>query len=401
MERCDVAIVGAGPYGLSAAAYLREIEGLDVCIFGKVMSFWRQCMPPRMLLRSVWRATHIAAPNDRLTLDEYVSQNGDRNLGEPIPLSAFVRYGQWFHDRVGAQGDERKVSRIERSSSGFQVSLEDGAWLQAERVLLATGIESHAYKPEEFRNLPRELVSHVSELRDYEAFRGKRVIVIGGAQSALEASVFLHDGGADVELLVRGEKTRPGSPVLQRLIDPKPLKFLYGRGGVGRAGISLLIQQPHLYSRFSEGFRAKWDRKSTKLGFSYRLVPTMNGTPIHYGRCVERASVRGDRVALRLRDGSERTADHVVLGTGYRVDTTRCSLLSPRIFGELKVVNGYPVLDAGLESSVPGLHFLGAPAAYSFGPLLRFVAGTGFASSAVARRIRAAKGRQLHARSVD
>jgi len=33
---------------------------------------------------------------------------------------------------------------------------------------------------------------------------------------------------------------------------------------------------------------------------------------------------------------------------------------------------------------VPGLHFLGAPAALSYGPLMRFVAGTGYASAALA-----------------
>ena len=390
MERCDVAIVGAGPFGLSAAAYLREIPGLETRVFGEPMSFWQRCMPPRMLLRSKWHATHIAAPKNRLTLDEYTSHNGNGGLSEPIPISRFIQYGQWFHDRAGAQADPRKVARIERAAGTYQLTLEDGSCVETERVLVATGVESHAYKPEVFRNLPRELASHVSELRDYDTFRGKEVTVIGGAQSALEAAAFLHEAGARVELLVRGSKTRPRFPLLQHLIDPKPLKFLYGRGAVGRAGISLIIQQPQLYARFPEDFRTKWDRKSTKLGFSFRLIPTMNGTPIRYGQSVERASVRGDRITLHLSDGNDRTADHVVLGTGYRVDTARCDFLSP-ILDRLKLVGGYPVLDSGLESSLPGLHFLGAAGAYTFGPLLRFVAGTGFAASAVARRIRAAK----------
>jgi len=392
MERCDVAIVGAGPFGLSSAAYLRKIKGLDLRVFGKPMDFWQRCMPPQMLLRSIWHATHIAAPDNRLTLDEFVSQDGHNRFAEPIPISAFIQYGRWFHDQAGVQADERKVARIERASGAYQLTLEDGSSLQAGRVLVATGIESHAYKPDVFGGIPREFVSHSSELRDYAAFRDKDVVVIGGAQSALESAAFLHDSGAHVELLVRAPaQAQPRFPVLQRLVDPKPLTFLYGRGGVGRAGISLLIQQPHLYARFSSEFRNKWDRKSTKLGFSYRLVPTLNGTPVRYGQSVERACVQAGRVALRLNNGSERTADHVVLGTGYRVDISKCSLLSPAILNELKAVDGYPVLDSGLESSVPGLHLLGAAAAYTFGPLVRFVAGTGFASSALARRIRATK----------
>jgi FAD-dependent urate hydroxylase len=390
MERCDVAIVGAGPFGLSAAAYLREIRGLNIRVFGEPMEFWQRCMPHRMLLRSHWHATHIGAPRNRLTLDECLSQNESHAFAEPIPISAFVLYGLWFHNRIGLQADRRKVTCIERASSAHQLTLDDESSLQAERVLVATGIESHSYKPDVFLGLPRELVSHVSELRDYEAFRGKDVIVIGGGQSALEAAAFLHDSGARVELLVRA-RAQVSSAWLHRLLDPKRLKFLYGRGGVGRAGISLIIQRPRLYARFSPAFRTKWDAKSTKLGFSYRLIPTMNGTPIRHGRFVERAWAQGERVTLRLNDGSERIADHVVLGTGYRVDISKCGFFSRAILDELRLVGGYPVLDSGLESSVPGLHFLGAAAAYSFGPLVRFVAGTGFAGSAVARRIRTAR----------
>lgn len=39
----------------------------------------------------------------------------------------------------------------------------------------------------------------------------------------------------------------------------------------------------------------------------------------------------------------------------------------------------------GLESSVPGLHFLGAPAAWSFGPIMRFASGGWYARSAAPR----------------
>jgi len=389
MENCDVVIVGAGPYGLSAAAYLRRIEGLDLRVFGQPMCFWERCMPQDMLLRSHWDATHIAAPQQGLTLNEYVSSSGNAGLAEPIPNSEFIRYGRWFHDRAGANADFRKVMRVEEGGAGLQVALEDGETVLSKRVLVATGIESYAYKPETFRQLPRQLASHSSELRSFTTFKDKEVIVIGGGQSALESAAFLHQAGAQVEIFVRGQSAcaRPGFAPLRRFIDAKRLKFLYGRGGVGAAGISRLIQQPHLYARFSAQFRTKWDRKSTKLGFSYRLVPGMNGTPIRYGHAVQRAAARNGRVVLRLTDGSERAADHVVLGTGYCLDISRTPFLCSSLLDRLALAGGYPVLDSGLESSVPGLHFLGAAAAYNFGPLLRFVAGTQFASSAVALRI--------------
>ena len=46
----------------------------------------------------------------------------------------------------------------------------------------------------------------------------------------------------------------------------------------------------------------------------------------------------------------------------------------------LHMTNGYPKLGPAFESSVPGLHFIGAPAAWSYGPLMYFVSGTKYAA---------------------
>src|SRR5438046_3115794 len=63
MAKCDVAIIGAGPYGLSAAAHLKTLKGLEVRVFGEPMSFWERHMPAGMRLKSVWRASHISDPS--------------------------------------------------------------------------------------------------------------------------------------------------------------------------------------------------------------------------------------------------------------------------------------------------------------------------------------------------
>jgi hypothetical protein len=93
-------------------------------------------------------------------------------------------------------------------------------------------------------------------------------------------------------------------------------------------------------------------------------------------------------VTLRLADGSSRTVDHVLVGTGYRVDVRRYPFLERGLAASIAVADGgYPVLGPGLESSVPGLHFMGAAAAHSFGPIMRFVVGTWYSAPAVARRV--------------
>jgi hypothetical protein len=89
---------------------------------------------------------------------------------------------------------------------------------------------------------------------------------------------------------------------------------------------------------------------------------------------------------LVLDDGATREVDHVLLATGFRVDLRRLPLLED-VVDQVRLSEGSPVLREGYESSVPGLHFVGASATYSFGPLMRFVAGTGYAARSVTRRI--------------
>lgn len=112
--------------------------------------------------------------------------------------------------------------------------------------------------------------------------------------------------------------------------------------------------------------------------------PRLTDVRLTAGRTVVNAApVRGG-LRVRLDDGSVREADHLLLATGYRVDIARYPFLPPALLRAVSAVNGYPRLGPGLESTVPGLHFLGAPAAASFGPLMRFVSGAGYAARAVA-----------------
>jgi len=60
MTACDVTVLGAGPYGLSAGAHLSQIKGLEVRIFGEPMDFWKSHMPEGMCLRSPWAASRCA-----------------------------------------------------------------------------------------------------------------------------------------------------------------------------------------------------------------------------------------------------------------------------------------------------------------------------------------------------
>ena len=409
MDTCDVAILGAGPYGLSVAAHLRQSKLLDLRILGGPMSFWEKHMPAGMLLRSPRVATHISDPQRRLTLDAFEKANGNRfavkvpstvtedyiarEMAKRVPLEDFIKYGHWFLRQADLPVDSRVVSYIELAWGGFRLIFEDGKSLEAGRVVVAAGIASFAHIPKPFADLPCSLVSHTSYHNDLGKFRNKEILVIGGGQSALESAVLLDEAGAHVEVLVR-EPVMHWLGMKHRWMHGEMAAWMfYGPADVGPPGISLLAQRPNLYRRLPRAVQDQWGVRAICPAVSCWVKARTANVRIHTGCFVVSARAEGERLRVQLNDGSERVFDHVLLGTGYRVDIERYPFLSPQVLKRIERVNGFPVLDQGFETSLPGMHFVGAPAARSFGPLMRFVAGTEFAAPAVAHRILHAKER--------
>lgn len=378
----DVVVIGAGPYGLAAAAQLRR-AGVDVHVLGRPMSFWKEHMPKGMWLRSRWDASHIGEVRTDLSLDAFEDARGAA-ITRPVPLVDFIAYAQWFQDRAVPEIDPRQALRIEPLAPGFRVVTEDNEPIDCTRVVVAAGIAAFAHRPPEFGELPLDLASHSSEQRDLGVFSGRRVAVIGGGQSAIESAVLLHEAGATVEVIMRA----PTQHWVGRATRTGPLgRLFFDRTDVGPALVSHLIARPRLLQRMPARVRANVMRRSLTPGASLWLRPRIGDVIVTTGRHVVSAARSNGHLRLRLDDETAREVDHALLATGYRVDARRYGFLGPRLLGALRCVDGHPVLDQGLESSVPGLHFLGAPAGRSFGPLLRFVAGTEFASRALVRSI--------------
>jgi FAD-dependent urate hydroxylase len=376
---CKVTVIGAGPYGLSAAAYLKA-AGIEARIFGEPMSFWADQMPVGMCLRSNWGASHIADPKQELTLDAYCRENGN-HVSRPIPLDRFVDYGRWYQRKAVPNVEKREVRKVDIDPRGFRVVLADGEEYTSQRVAVATGIGSFAFRPAEFNGIPSALVSHTTEHRDLKKFKGQRVVVIGAGQSALESAALMKEGGIEVEVIARS-KTLNWVGLHARLHHLGAVsRMLYSTRDVGPAGISRLVAAPHLFRKLPRGLQDRIAYRAIRPAGAGWLQPRLTGVSITMGLRLASAVASGSRLLLRFDDGSDRFADHVLLATGFRVDVSRYSFLSETLSKQLETVSGFPVLKRGLESSVPGLHFLGKPAAWSFGPLLGFVSGAEFAAS--------------------
>ena len=351
---------------------------------GEPMAFWQKRMPAGMCLRSNLGASHIADPGRNLTLNEYCRQNGNL-LGGPIPLERFVDYGLWYQRRAVPDIDTRLVRNVEVASCGFRVFLEDGEELTSRRLVIATGISAFSARPAEFTNIPSEFASHASEHNDLRKFLGQQIVVIGAGQSALESAALFKEAGIEVEVIARTATLNWVGlhPELHHLGVLS--KMLYSTRDVGPAGLSRLVAVPHLFRRFPRRFQERTAYRAIRPAGAGWLRSRLAGVPITLGRKVISAIVAGSRLRLRLDDETERVVDHALLATGFRVDVSRYPFLSPSLLKQLKTVGGYPVLKRGLESSIPGLHFLGKPAAWSFGPLLGFVSGAEFASTELVR----------------
>jgi cation diffusion facilitator CzcD-associated flavoprotein CzcO len=386
MATSDVAVVGAGPYGLSTAAHLKAANALDIHIFGKPMSFWEQHMPTGMRLRSPLAGSHLSDPQRSLTLHDYAQATGN-GLSAPLPLSRFIHYGQWFQSQAVPCLHSQKIERIEKNCEAFHFTTDGGEKWKARRVVVAAGIESFAWRPREFRSLPAELASHTCDHRNLSRFAGKRIAVIGAGQSALESAALLHEAGAEVELLVRAAFVR--WLWRQKWFHTfRPIAMLlYSPPDVGQAGLSHIVARPNLFRRLPRRMQDRWGVRAIRPAAAAWLHQRCASIPIRTGLQVTQATEVSGQVRLKLSDGTERVTDHVLLATGYRVDIRRYSFLSSKVLGSIQCVNGYPCLDSTFQSSLAGLYFVGAPAAWSFGPLMRFVAGADLASRAVTRGI--------------
>jgi FAD-dependent urate hydroxylase len=381
----EVVIIGAGPYGLSAAAHLRS-AGVHVRVFGRPMQFWAEKMPAGMLLRSPRVASNLSGPPPSGTLEAYEATAGIPPKS-PLPLETFVNYGQWFQRQFIPNLDHRGVVAVEVVEGGFRSVLEDETAVYSKRVVVAAGIGPFQRIPQEFRSLPDSVLTHCYSGFDVRGYSGRRVIVIGAGQSALESAALLHEAGAEVQIIAKISTLRwiGQHPWLHHL---GPISsMLYSSHDVGPAGISRLVASPSLVRQIPLPWRDKIRVRAVRPAGSNWLPARLKDVAIKTGHIVKEARLVGSQVQLKLDDGSVSSADHVLLGTGYSVDISRYSFLTPVLIKRVELMDGYPVLESGFRSSQPGLHFLGATAARSFGPLLYFVAGAEFASSALCAEI--------------
>jgi cation diffusion facilitator CzcD-associated flavoprotein CzcO len=405
VQATDVAIIGAGPYGLSIAAHLRSLD-VDYRIFGTPLDTWKNHMPAGMMLKSDGFASNLSAPGTEGTLAAYCARSGHayHDTRVPVSLDLFVEYALDFQQRFVPDVEDRQVSMVEQTGDGFTLSLDDGEILTAELVVVATGITHLERIPDELAHLPPEFATHSSAHSDLRRFANRDVTVVGAGSSAIDLATLLHEAGATTRLVARSDRLKfssaPGP-------DPRSRwdRLRHPSSGLGPGLRSWSFQKaPGLYRFLPGKLRLMFARRHLGPQAAWLMRERFEaGVDTVLGAQIERAGVENGRVVLhlRLQDGtrSEVTTDHVVAATGYWPDIDRLGFLSASLRSSLRTHTHMPVVSRSFETSVPGLYLVGPPALNSFGPLMRFMVGAEYVAPLVARRLAQRAGREQAVRA--
>jgi FAD-dependent urate hydroxylase len=382
----DVAIIGAGPYGLSLAAHLRA-RNVKYRIFGDAMRFWLN-MPVGMNLKSLAFATNIAVPKRGYSFPSWCRQHGLEDF-EPCTMQSFSAYGLEIQKRFVPDLEEVMATNVSLQAGGFEVALSSGEHLRSRKVVVCTGLSGLARIPDVLRELGPDRMRHTFEISDYSDFQNKAVAIIGAGASAIEAGALVHEAGGCSEVFVRGQqavfhgRTARVRPVWESIKNPMTVL------GAGRDNW-ILQQLPLIVHRLPLERRTRFVKHYLGPASPWWIKDRVLGkVPIHVRHEVVEVGNASQRVQLKMRNGESSLrnveVDFVIAGTGYDVDVSRLKFLDRDISDRIHRIERAPTLNINFESSVPGLHFTGPLSFMCFGPLFRFVTGADVTARRLAR----------------
>ena len=384
------AIIGAGPYGLSLAAHLAA-AGQDFRIFGKPLTTWRDHMPKGMQLKSDGFASNLSAPDPDSTLKAWSMARGVEydDLYIPVKLENWLNYSAWFQKKYVPMLEDQQVIALSRNDEGFALVLGNGDQVQAERVVLAVGINWFRNMPDMLASLPLEVASHSYDHHDMAEFAGKKLLIVGAGSSAVDNAVLAQEAGADVSLVARANVIH-----YHAVPDPDNVSWLraitHPSSGIGPGWRSFMCAKaPRLFRRLPEGMRLRATKRHLGPAPGWFMRGKLTAKTL-LGQTIADARVHQDGVLVTSHgeDGAHGiVADHVMLATGYRPDLRRLPFLDPGLRARIDHVEHTPKLSDHFETSVPGLYAQGVLSANTFGPLMRFMVGAEYAAPRLAERL--------------
>ncbi|MEU7646319.1 flavin-containing monooxygenase [Streptomyces huasconensis] len=320
MERIDVAVMGGGQSGLAAAHALlrRGLRPVVLEASGRAAGSWPHYYDSLTLFSPARFNSLPGMPFPGADRDRYPHRD------------EVVAYLSAYADRLDAEiCTGCRVTAVRRTGGGFAVELKGGGRLFARAVVAASGTFGRPYRPvlpglEEFAGQ----VLHAADYRSPAPFTGRRVVVVGAGNSAVQIAAEL-SRAAEVTLATRAPVTFAAQRVLGR-----DLHWWLTRTGLDAAPLGRLLSRPPAQPVFDDG--------------RYRAA-------LAAGRPKRRPMFTGaDGTKLTWQDGKREEADVIVLATGYRPDLPYLAGLD----GALDAA-GNPRHRGGVATDVVGLAFVG------------------------------------------
>jgi hypothetical protein len=365
-------VIGAGPYGLSTAAFARE-SGIDTVIVGRPMAFWREHMPEGMYLRSGadW---HLDASGVH-TMDAFLDERQIRPADvDPIPIGLFLEYVEWFQSVKHIDVRQDLVVDLSKPDARYEAKLTSGESIVADAVVCAPGIRHYTNFPDWSASIPDERTAHTCDLVCFDELADARVLIVGGRQSAYEWAALIREHGAERVDIVHRHDVPRFDRVSWKFADEHVENTIKVPGywrNLPRA------QQEAITARFWEIGR---------LTLEYWLTPRLDWDGLHRWPGTEVSNVTyadgEERLGVWLSNSQRLTVDKVVFATGYRADLTRVPYLAT-LQARIDTADGFPVLNTSFGTNLPGLYVTGFSATRDFGPFFGFVKGSPAAATLI------------------
>ena len=284
---------------------------------------------------------------------------------DPIPVALFLDYVDWFEEKAGIDVQPELVRDLSKPNGHFEATFESGRSVMADAVVAAPGISHFTVVPEWVeRSLSPERWTHTCNLVRFDQLKGKRVLIVGGRQSAFEWAALLADGDAEEVHVVYRHDTPEFTASNWHFVDDL---------------MDLTATVPgwfrHLPAEEQEAVTRRFWAEG-RLRLEPWLTPRLDEPSVHRWPHASVTACRelSDRIEVVLSNDTHLAVDHVVLATGYKPDMRKVPYLAG-VVEDMELADGFPVLDEHFQSSVPGLFVTGFPATRDFGPFFGFVRG--------------------------
>ncbi len=351
-----ICVIGAGPCGLAALKNLLQAGCRNVVCYDESNSIggnWAYSEDPQRI--SVYECSHIISSKRMSSFDDFPMPDNYPDYPSHRQLLAyFTSYAKAFD----LEPHVRLKSKVERCTR-----MADGRWTVRviangeardevfDWLVVCSGHHRQAFVPE-YPGAFAGTVTHSSAYKRPDAFRNKRVLVVGAGNSAADIAVDISRVASLTALSMR-----EGTYFIPKLMFGQPVDVVY-------AFWKGIIPKPLFQSIFKLSLRlaiGKWEDYGLQTPTTPPLTkhPTLNSTvleALRHGRLTARRGLeRYDGSEVYFTDGTHEPFDAIVMATGFR---TAFPFLSEPVAG-WDLTKTPPLYLKMMHQSIDNLFFIG------------------------------------------